>query len=304
MSLPIVSVIVPTYKRADSLPRAVDSVLNQTYPNVEVIVVDDNDPDTEWRKATSKLMERYSTDARVRYIKHECNKNGSAARNTGMLAAKGDYLCFLDDDDYYLPQKIEKQVKYMKMHPSVQGCFCDSRFGNTPRIVKWKKDFSRNILLGLDSPQTSSWLIHKDAVHALNGFDASYVRHQDYEFLLRFYKKRFILGKVDEILYVRDSSKVYNAPQGRKREQVKRKLLEDFDDVILAIDSKEHDFRKTVFTKNMAKVFENYAKRKELGDAFRVLKEMLCCSIILSAKYITVDVFDAIGDEVNKRIYK
>lgn len=300
MSLPIVSVIIPTYKRADSLPRAIDSVLQQTYSNVEVIVVDDNDPNTEWRKATSNFMERYATDSRVKYIKHKCNKNGSAARNTGTAVANGEYLCFLDDDDYYLSSKIEAQVSYMMKHSTIQGCYCDYRFGDIPHIVKWKKDFSKDILLGEHTPQTSGWLITKDAVTQLDGFDASYVRHQDYEFLLRYYKKGFKLGKVEKILYVRDSSKVCNSPQGEKREAVKRKLMKDFSDVIVKIDNNNHGFKKAVFTKNMAKVFENYAKSKRWNDAFRILKEMLSCSAILSVKFISLDVIAAICDEFKK----
>ena len=108
---PKVSVIIPTYKRAKMLSRAIDSVLNQTYRNIEVIVVDDNNPNDEYRKATSLIMENYCTDERVHYICHEKNMNGSVARNTGMINASGEFVTFLDDDDIYMPQKVEKLVK-------------------------------------------------------------------------------------------------------------------------------------------------------------------------------------------------
>ena len=105
----LVSVIIPTYKRSDMLPRAIASVLGQTYQNIQVVVVDDNNPDTEWRETTSKKMEAYADDSRVKYVCHEQNMNGSVARNTGIHESDGDIVCFLDDDDWFLPTKIEKQ---------------------------------------------------------------------------------------------------------------------------------------------------------------------------------------------------
>ena len=107
----LVSVIIPTYKRPDKLDVAINSVLRQTYPNVEVIVVDDNDPDTEGRRLTEEKMSKFNDESRVKYIKHDHNKNGSAARNTGARASKGEYVAFLDDDDEYLPNKIESQLQ-------------------------------------------------------------------------------------------------------------------------------------------------------------------------------------------------
>ena len=103
----LVSVVIPTFRRPDKLERAIESVLAQTYPRVEVIVVDDNDPDTEGRLLTEQIMFRYVANSRVRYIKHEHNKNGSAARNTGARNSDAEFVAFLDDDDEFFPEKIE-----------------------------------------------------------------------------------------------------------------------------------------------------------------------------------------------------
>src|SRR5699024_12399636 len=100
-----VSVIMPTYKRADMLERAINSVLNQTYNDVELIVVDDNNPNTVYRKETSKVMKKYKNYNRVRYIKHERNMNGAVARNTGIFYSTGELITFLDDDDWYDEKK-------------------------------------------------------------------------------------------------------------------------------------------------------------------------------------------------------
>ena len=80
-------------------------MLNQTYDNIEVIVVDDNGQGTEHQLLTEKAMEKYADNPKVQYIPHKVNKNGSCARNTGIRASKGEFLGFLDDDDVFLPEK-------------------------------------------------------------------------------------------------------------------------------------------------------------------------------------------------------
>ena len=88
-SSPLVSVIIPTYGRSAYLPRCVCSVLEQSYSAVEIFVVDDNNPDTEARRETEKAMEQFADNPKVHYLRHDKNRNGSAARNTGLRAASG-----------------------------------------------------------------------------------------------------------------------------------------------------------------------------------------------------------------------
>jgi glycosyltransferase involved in cell wall biosynthesis len=101
-----VSVIIPTYNRVASVTRAIDSVLDQTYKNHEIIVVDDGSTDNT-RKV---LNERYGD--RIRYV-HQTNKGSAAARNVGIAASSYDFVAFLDSDDYWLPRKLEVQVPLM-----------------------------------------------------------------------------------------------------------------------------------------------------------------------------------------------
>ena len=96
---PLVSVIIPTYKRSKSLNRAIDSVLSQTYPNIEIIVVDDNGKGSKYQLETEKSLEKYIKTDKIKYIIHDVNRNGSAARNTGFKHSRGEYINFLDDDD-------------------------------------------------------------------------------------------------------------------------------------------------------------------------------------------------------------
>ena len=107
----LVSVVIPTYSRNTTLCKAIDSVIKQTYKNLEIIVVDDNPADSEWRHSTEELMEQYKKDSRVRYLKNKRNLGGSGARNEGIKVSNGEYIAFLDDDDEYLPAKIEKQLE-------------------------------------------------------------------------------------------------------------------------------------------------------------------------------------------------
>ena len=108
---PKVSVIIPTYNRADLLPRAVNSVLSQTFSDYEIIIVDDHSPDN-----TQDVIAAF-TDPRIRSIRHRTNRRQSAAINTGIANAMGEYIAFLDDDDEWLPNKLEGQVCPIRLFP-------------------------------------------------------------------------------------------------------------------------------------------------------------------------------------------
>lgn len=99
-----VSVIIPTYGRPDNLKRAIDSVIEQTYKNIEIIVIDDNGINSKKGHETSTLVRHYP---HIIYIKLEKNSGGGMARNKGIERASGDYITFLDDDDYYYPEKYK-----------------------------------------------------------------------------------------------------------------------------------------------------------------------------------------------------
>ena len=95
----MVSIVIPTYGGSDCVKRAVDSCLSQSYSYLEIIVVDDNGEGTESQVKTYNSLSSLIESNKIRYICHEVNKNGSAARNTGVKASTGEYIALLDDDD-------------------------------------------------------------------------------------------------------------------------------------------------------------------------------------------------------------
>jgi len=113
--MPKVSVVIPTYNRAHLIRRAIESVLNQTYQDFEIIVVDDGSTDN-----TEKVVRSFE-DKRIRYIRHERNKGYPKALNTGITVARGEYIAFLDDDDEWLPTKLEKQTEKFEKVPDKVG---------------------------------------------------------------------------------------------------------------------------------------------------------------------------------------
>lgn len=106
----LVSIITPSYKSENFISQTIESVLNQTYQNWELIIVDDASPDN-----ANKIIEEFcKKDNRIRLIKLEKNSGPAVARNTAIKEAKGRYIAFLDADDMWLPQKLEKQIEFMK----------------------------------------------------------------------------------------------------------------------------------------------------------------------------------------------
>ena len=106
-----ISVIIPTFSRADMLPRAIHSVLDQQGVDVEVVVVNDNPPGSSERERTREAVQAIG-DARLLYVENEKNLGGSLTRNQGILASSGAYISFLDDDDYYRPGKLSEQLAF------------------------------------------------------------------------------------------------------------------------------------------------------------------------------------------------
>lgn len=110
-----VSIVMPSYNRADFLPRAIDSVLNQTFQDYELVIVDDGSTD-----GTKQVLKEYQAKSnKIRVITHKVNRGVSAARNTGNENARGKYIAVLDSDDFFYPNYLENVVPFMEKNPEV-----------------------------------------------------------------------------------------------------------------------------------------------------------------------------------------
>ena len=115
-----VSIVMPTFNRGYIVADAIKSVLGQRYPDFELLVVDDGSVDD-----TPQIMEKFD-DRRIKYIRHERNRGCSAAYNTGIIAASGEAIAFLDSDDLWQPDYLARQVDFLSKNPQVDAVFCDT----------------------------------------------------------------------------------------------------------------------------------------------------------------------------------
>ena len=124
MSLtPLVSVVMSTYNRADVIARAIDSIIRQTYDNLELVIVDDGCTDN-----TSNILQKHvANDKRIILLKQN-NQGLAAARNTGVDKVQGKYIAFMDDDDISLPKRLAKQVTFLEKYPDYNACTCGLQF--------------------------------------------------------------------------------------------------------------------------------------------------------------------------------
>lgn len=277
---PLVSVIIPTYNGESTILRAINSVLNQTYSNLELIVVDDCSKDN-----TFEVVKNVK-DKRVKVLRHKENRGGSAARNTGIKEAKGEYIAFLDDDDEWLSEKVEKQVEYLKSKESslYKGVVCSHMIlsGKKWRTVIQTKegDLREDILLmRLSLAAGSCLMVNRYVFNDIGMFNESYLRHQDMEFVLR-YLRKYKLGVMEEPL-----AKIYGHSgnvSGEKMLEVKSKFLKDFEKDINSFGKK---VAKKIYARQWLQVSKHYALDGDIKNTFKYLHTSLSYGILFSNRY-------------------
>ena len=185
-ALPLISVIIPTYNRADVVQRAIASVRQQSYPNWQIIVVDDASADD------TEALVKLNCD-RLQYIRHQTNLGGSAARNTGIEQAQGEYVAFLDSDDVWLPNKLELQLQALNPTDS-EHLVCYGQFQKSLQVFyqrsvlpakgKGKGSVAEYLWLAQGEMLTSTLLISCSLAKATL-FNSELVKHQDLDFVIR-----------------------------------------------------------------------------------------------------------------------
>jgi glycosyltransferase involved in cell wall biosynthesis/SAM-dependent methyltransferase len=200
-----VSIIIPTYNRNHFLCEAINSVLNQTFKDYEIIVVDDGSTDN-----TREVLERYGS--RIQYI-YQKNSGRAQARNAGIRMAKAEYIAFLDDDDIWLPNKLEKQIAFLDAHPDIGlvHSFTEVINENGYLLIKETKNhlkfYKKAMCLGYTYEAlsrmcmmfTSTVVVRKDCLDEAELFDPDIPAFEDWDFYLRFVLK-YCIGTIPESL--------------------------------------------------------------------------------------------------------
>ena len=197
--MPKVSIIIPAYNQEQFVTQAVDSALAQTYPNVEVIVIDDGSTD-----GTRDVLANYGK--KIKYI-HQQNKGLAGARNTGILAAQGDYLLFLDSDDIIPPSKLELQVPLLETQPEFGLVYSAWQCVNedcTQVLLEYRMNKQGNLLRDLLRRTffciPAAAIIRRECLERVGLFDESLRAAEDTDMWIRLAYAGYAFGYIDEIL--------------------------------------------------------------------------------------------------------
>ena len=200
-----VSVVIPVHNGEKYLAQAIESVLAQTFRDFELLIVDDGSTD-----GSRAIMDRYARrDARIRILS-QANRGVSAAGNLGFEEARGEWVARLDADDIFLPDKLQRQIAFIRRHPDVRivgtlGYFIN-RAGRVIGLVNSDGPFTRTEfekMAGRGEPVFfvhSSTLMHRQTVLALGGYREQFVQAEDIDLWLRMAEKGHLLLKMPEPL--------------------------------------------------------------------------------------------------------
>lgn len=198
----LVSVIIPTYNRGYIIKQAVESVQNQTYSEIEILIVDDGSTDN-----TEEIVSKIS-DNRIRYIKNPNNCGVSHTRNLGIAAARGNYIAFQDSDDIWKEDKLQKQMEHMKANGyGMVYCAFEREFQDGTVVAYPPKEIPLEekqgsifkSLLRRNLISTQTMLVKRTVLNDVGYFNEGMSNLEDYELALRI-AERFSIGMVDEAL--------------------------------------------------------------------------------------------------------
>ena len=267
---PMISVIIPVYNRVELLPESINSVINQTYKNYEIIIIDDGSS-TDIKRIIQKFK-----NPNIKYVKHNKNKGAAVARNTGIKVSKGKYIAFQDSDDEWHPEKLEKQMKKIRNTPKKIGVVYTGNlkyYKNGQKYIpdstiKKKEGNIHNELLRRSFIATDCLLLKRECFNKCDNFDVRLPRLQDWELCIRLSKYYNFLF-IDEPLLISN----YSPTSISENKQAYIKAME----IILKKHSSDFAKNKNNYSKQYmflgnANIMEgNLSKgRKNLNKAFKI----------------------------------
>ncbi len=270
---PKVTVIITTYQGDQKLLRAVESVIKQTYTNIEIIVVDDNGKGTEKQKMTAQMLSEFIVNNKIKYLVHKTNMNGSAARNTGLRNSTGEYIAFLDDDDVFYPTRIQKCVEAIEKNPQkinavYTGVVVIAENRCIEKFVPRKKgNLKREILISHGAIGSGSNIfIKKSIIDKVGEFDTEFKRYQDVEFMVRVSDEIYI-QPIEEILIIKDNGIVRFLPNYYGLKEAQRLFFNKFHETISQSKYRDHIYYNKC--SELVKYAYKFCHSSEIKDAWK-----------------------------------
>lgn len=245
MEVPFISVIITTYNRRELLPYAIQSVLNQTYTNYEIIVINDCGEDV-W-----DIIESFNSN-KIKYLSHIINSGLPFARNTAIQESRGEILCYLDDDDMFLPEHLATVSNVFKS-PKVKVAYVDSYYVEE-EIVEGERielersrpyaeiNYSWSRLMVTNFIPVNAWVHRASLFRKLDCFDESLTTNEDWDMLIR-------LAKDNEVVQIHKPT-----VEVRHRKHVS--------DNMLFREADKYDTIKKIYEKNPTNDFDILKKRQ------------------------------------------
>lgn len=276
MKNPKVSVIIPAYNRAHTLDRAIQSVINQTYTNWELIIVDDASTDD-----TENLVKKY-IDEKIKYYKNPVNKQKSYSRNRGVKVSSGEYVAFLDSDDEWLREKLEKQIS--SLEDKYVGCFTGAyKVLEAKRIARHpviKESLLLDILKNrISISMGSTCLVKKDIFERVGGFREDMAVNEDLELAIRLCSENPLTLISEPLINIYDVDKPRKA---ERVEEAKEKLLKYSEKIINGFS--END-QKIIYAKQYLSIARAYAAEGDRKNTLKLLKKSLSYKFLLSDRF-------------------
>lgn len=261
---PLVSVVIPTYNRADEVVDAVRSVRDQTHDPLEVLVVDDGSVDETPRR----VREIEGED--LRYVRQDQNQGASASRNRGARQASGEWIAFLDSDDRWEPAKLKRQLTAVRDAPETPGLVYTGLSVEEEEGVQvlpeHRGDIYRRQLERDRTGPTSTWLVRADCFEELGGFNTSYPVRNDYEFSIRLSERYPVEYVREPLVRMRTSGGDRLSDDVRRRVDVTERLIEEVVRPRTA-SFEESDRHETLASQYF--VLGRYCQRKECYERAR-----------------------------------
>ena len=267
----LVTVVIPTHRGCEKIHKTVSSALKQSYINLEVIVVDDNGKGCEEQIKTEKALSPLLSDGRLTYVVHDVGRNGAAARNTAMKMSRGRYIAFLDDDDEYKPECIEKEVEAFNRLSDDYGIvfvsFLQIREGMKDKVVisSFDGDVLEDFLLGRIESPSSVVMIKREVMETVGLWDESFCRHQDWEYFARIMYRYKAYG-ITDVLVLRPVLERHSAKNPNLYEQQRMHYLNKMSEII---ESCLKDVQKAIYDRHYRDISKAYLKNKKFVMCIR-----------------------------------